>query len=308
MFSIVDRAKQKRSQGEDGRLNEAMQSDDWQERVEEARKKADRMIRDAELNKAEVIKPPGKLLNVIDQIERHPDTDRCDELASTTSGHVDPILKAKIERGQFVELHKLRPTEMLEEDGGQNLRLTNADGETYYIPPNSSRNNSAGSIYNFKTWQQCFIIYLEIYATANPTKAGEMVDYVHAIEEAASIYVWENVAKYDRLFRLNMAKFPHREWSKRHQKHYESSMKEPIAIRNLIAQAKKIHPLANSKSSRKPCWRFNKHGKCFLGDKCDQEHKCNKCRLHNHGGVNCHKGRKEKGTEKNSDKREKKSD
>lgn len=120
-----------------------------------------------------------------------------------------------------------------------------------------------------------------------------MIDYLHAIEEVASIYVWENVAKYDRLFRLNMAKFPHQEWSKRHQKHYESAMKEHIAVRNLISQAKRVQPAGLHNDKRKPCWHFNKHGKCFLGEKCDQEHKCNKCGLHNHGGVNCTKGRKD---------------
>lgn len=290
------------------RLTEAAQADDWQERVEDARKRADRMIRDAELNKAEIIKPPGgsKFLNIIDQIAKHPDTDRCDELASTTSAHVDQTTREKVERGQFVELHKLRPIEVLTDEANKGLKLTNDDGDTYYIPSTASKDNGPASIYNFKTWRQCFIVYLEIYATANPTKAGEMIDYLHAIEEAASIYVWDNVAKYDRLFRLNMSKFPHREWSKRHQKHYESSMKDHIAVRNLISQARRINS-AGSTNSRKPCWRFNKHGKCFLGEKCDQEHKCNKCGLHNHGGINCLKGKKEKpATESKTDKHDKK--
>lgn len=306
LFADAGRGTTKGNPSGEDRLKQMTKQADWEEKIEAAKKRADKMVREAEINKAEVIKPPGrsKLINVIDQIERHVDTDRCDELASTTSAHIPKSLRQQIERGQFVELHKLRPIARYEADQERDLKLTNASGDTYYIPSTSSgaeRESSPSSIYNFKTWQQCFIVYLEIYATANPTKAGEIIDYVHAIEEASNIYVWENVDKYDRLYRLHMGKFPHREWNKRYQKAYESSMKEHIAVRNLITQAKRVHPGGN-KSNKKPCWRFNKHGKCFLGDKCDQEHKCNRCGLYNHGGVNCIKGKK--GSESKNDKSE----
>lgn len=128
---------------------------------------------------------------------------------------------------------------------------------------------------------------------ANPTKAGEIIEYVHAIEEASSLYIWDNMDHYDRAFRLQMAKFPHRKWSDWYHKSYEKHMRDPIAVRNLLAQAKRVHPAGN-KSSRKPCWRFNKHGKCYLGDKCDQEHKCNRCGMYNHRGINCQKGKKDR--------------
>lgn len=65
------------NRGEEDRLGNIMSQADWAEKIEAAKRKADQMVRNAEVNKAEVIKPPGtlKTLNVIDQIERHKDTD-----------------------------------------------------------------------------------------------------------------------------------------------------------------------------------------------------------------------------------------
>lgn len=284
---------------EDDRLRRAMNQPGWSKQVEAAQARADKLIRDAELNKAEIIKPPGeskftdfkKPRNVIDLIARDEKTDRCDELHSMTSAHVSKSIHSQIERGQFVELHLLRPMERDEAFKDKRLKFTNEDGETYYVPPAGSkdRESGPGSIYNFKTWQQCFRVYSEIYAKANPTKASEIIDYCQAIETASTIYIWDNVACYDRLFRLHMAEFPHREWFKRYQRAYEVAMKETLASRNLFQQAKRVTSFAGGRSKSKACWRYNKHGKCYLGDKCEQDHKCNRCGAFGHPGVHCKK-------------------
>lgn len=131
-------------------LAEAMNRPEWTNAIEKAREEADKMIREAEANKVRMVKPAGESFNpskkvnppitkgvtdVIDTIEKHKDTDRCDEVERIMSSHVDESLKFRIQRGEFIELHKLVFKDKSTETESGKMKVTNMDGETYYIPP-----------------------------------------------------------------------------------------------------------------------------------------------------------------------------
>lgn len=95
-------------------LAEAMNRPEWSQAIDRAREEADKIIREAEANKVRMVKPTGENFHdplrsrdVIDTIKKHKDTDRCDEVERLISAHIDEGLKEKIQRGEFVELHKL---------------------------------------------------------------------------------------------------------------------------------------------------------------------------------------------------------
>lgn len=110
-----------------------------------------------------------------------------------------------------------------------------------------------------------------------------------AIENAASLYIWDNVSKYDIRFRRHMEKYRHRNWADRYTKAYEESMTDPIAVKVLLNSVKKQSNYSGSRKPANACWRFNKHGKCDLGLSCTMEHKCSFCGKFGHFKKNCHK-------------------
>lgn len=284
-------------------LAEAMNRPEWSQAIERAREEADRILREAEANKVRMVKPSGEriqsiplqtnrttkkgVVDVIDSIERHKDTDKCDEIERLMSSHVDESVKLKIQKGEFIELHKLIFKDKTSENEGNKVKVTNPDGDTYFIP--SAGEDNSCVIGSFRKWQKCFRVYAEIYATANPSRAGDIIQYMDDIENAASLYIWENVAKYDLRFRRLMAKYPHRKWSDRYKKAYEDSMTDPLAVRTLMNLLKKQSTFSGSKKPTNACWRFNKHGKCDLGASCSMDHKCSFCGKFGHYRQICHK-------------------
>lgn len=164
-------------------LSEAMNRPEWSQAIDRARNEADRILREAESNKVWMVKPAGERTNniiyqnanvnrqvkpdLIDTIERHKDTDNCDEIERLVLSHVDEVLRSKIQRGEFAELHKLVFKDKSSESEGSKMKVTNVDGDTYYIPPLSEDNSCI--IGSFRKWQKCFRIYAEIYVSANPS-------------------------------------------------------------------------------------------------------------------------------------------
>ena len=164
----------------------------------------------------------------------------------------------------------------------------NKDGVSYFVPSVDRETRIDG----IKKWEQAFRVYTTIYCQANPTRAGEILQYIDIIHRAASIFNWDNVAKYDYVFRQLMATKPHRSWAKVYTQMWNLTLNEPI---------KKFHENnnyhgntssnANNRNQKKKdniCWKYNKNN-CTYGRSCKFEHKCSYCGVNGHPVGNCHK-------------------
>ena len=140
------------------------------------------------------------------------------------TSHVDPNLKAKIEKGEFVELEKLIPknrSQIVNDE--KRLQLMYKDRETYI--GSADREPKINSV---RRWEQAFRVYAAIYSGANPTRSSEIWQYVHTINTAAVSYIWENVYYYDVTFRQLMHSKPKRSWAKMYNQLWSIAMCEQI--------------------------------------------------------------------------------
>ena len=133
-----------------------------------------------------------------------------DEFFHTTC-HIDEVTREKIEKGGYLELDKLLQKKVFQGPKEESrMQLVNRDGVSYFVP-SIDKDTKIDSI---KKWEQAFRVYTTIYCKANPTRAGEILQYTDIIHRAAAIFNWDNVAKYDYVFRQLMATNPHRSWAK----------------------------------------------------------------------------------------------
>ena len=84
-------------------------------------------------------------------------------------------------------------------------------------------------------WEQAFRVYAAIYTESNPERSGEIWQYMHGINVAASSYHWDNVASYDLTFRQLMAFKPHCSWAKTYNQGWNLAMRDPMAKNNNVA-------------------------------------------------------------------------
>ena len=200
------------------------------EEEQDARSTAGKMLLEAEHFKAAVTAPKGMdnfFLNrnevfkgVVNERGGLMDDDKFFHITC----HVEPAIRAKIERGEFVELEKLLTRDHYKSrpDEGK-LEFFNKDGHTYLTPANREL-----KITNVRRWEQAFRVYAAIYSKANPSHAAEIWQYVYVINTAAAAYVWENVSFYDYTFRQMMSVNPQRSWSKIFNQMWNLAMHEPI--------------------------------------------------------------------------------
>ena len=211
--------------------------------------------------------------------------------------HIDTSLRERIEKGGYVELEKLIQKKTQYEPSEKRMQLVNRDGQSYFVP--YERETKIDSI---KKWEQAFRVYTTIYCQANPTRAGEILQYVDVIHRAASIFSWDNVAKYDYVFRQLMAEKPHRSWAKTYTQMWNITLNEPIKKFQENGNGKGGNGHGNghgnntnhSKRKRDPtCWKFNKNA-CTFGKECRFEHKCSYCGSYSHPAIQCNKKKENK--------------
>ena len=206
--------------------------------------------------------------------------------------HVDPVLRAKIERGEFVELEKLLPRDQYrnrENDG--KLEFYNKDGHTFLAPANRE-----AKITNVRCWEQAFRVYAAIYSKAQPHRAAEIWQYVYVINTAASSYTWENISFYDYTFRQMMSVNPQRSWSKIFNQMWNLTMRDPIqrnnqnnGYGNKPNRGNYNQNGGNGKKHKRNdgCWKFNRNEPCT--GPCNFEHKCSYCGNYSHSVLDCPK-------------------
>ena len=197
--------------------------------------------------------------------------------------HIDTQTRQKIEKGEFIELEKLlvkNPT--LEKPNEKRMQLVNRDGMTFFVLSNDKE-----KVDSIRKWEQAFRIYTTIYCNTNPHRAGEILQYTETIHRAASIFCWDNVARYDYVFRQLMAQKPHRSWAKIYNQMWNTTLNEPI---RRFEQSNKNGNNNSAKRNWKDncCWRFNK-GTCKYGKSCKFDHKCSYCGSYSHPSTGCNK-------------------
>ena len=250
---------------------------------QESKEAADKILLDAEQFKASLVAPQKGMLpdNIDGNIELLHKLDNDDDFFHV-SCHIDPTLRVKIEHGEFIDLEKLLPkprsisggTGFMNDTG--RLELMIKDGHPYLGPPQSEHR-----INGVRKWDQAFRVYATIYTQANPSRAGEIWQYVDIIHTAANTYQWDNVACYDYTFRQLMAAKPWRSWAKTYTQSWNIALKDPLVKGSSGGPG-------NSSVNRQSgglkqfsrdwkencCWRYNKNKCNKSSNDCEWDHHC----------------------------------
>ena len=188
---------------------------------------AQNLVVKAKKFKATVESPKGKCIDLIDQVltEQGNSTVNVmddDEFFHLTC-HVDISLKQKIERSEFIELERLLPKKKSFKDENR-LEWVSHEGMTFFAPVQDREFR----ITNIHKWDQAFRIYAAIYCNANPSRSGEIWQYIYTINSAAVTYQWDNVSYYDTTFRQMMSERPKRSWAKTYTQLWQLALQDPI--------------------------------------------------------------------------------
>ena len=165
--------------------------------------------------------------------------------------HIEESLRARIQRGQYMDLEKLLPKSRKGKVFNENkMEFVYKDGCSYFVPAQTDN-----KINRIRRWEQAFRVYATIYSQANPARAAEIWQYVHVMNTAAAAYSWDNVSNYDIMFRHLMYEYPQRSWAKIYQQMWCMSMKDPIQ-RNQFGQQNRNQSHNNGNTSNPG----NQHG------------------------------------------------
>ena len=166
--------------------------------------RAERLIREAELAKAEIFPVSGNTLVT----QRYCKTAVIDEGYMAVGGHVDEQTYVKIQRGEYVDFGKLiqKDKVLVEED--QRLEMVVRAGRTFYVPVQET-----ATIGSYVKWEQAFRVFANIYTKVNPHRSSELIEYNHVIHTISTVYAWDNIYMYDKDFRIHMGRNPELNWS-----------------------------------------------------------------------------------------------
>ena len=273
--------------------SQAVTNSTQQRQMSRARSAADTAIIEAERFKAQI--QPGKGISFnnkpmsgveLEELRHLRYLDMEDDEFFHTTCHIDTSIKEKIAKGGFVELDKLLQKKLQFGPKDERMQLINKDGVTFFAPPIDRETRIDG----IKKWEQAFRVYSTIYCDANPSRAGEILQYVDIIHRAAAIFNWDNVARYDYVFRQLMATKPHRSWAKVYTQMWNITLNEPIKKFNDGGYQNRNGSNSNAQGKKKNnvCWKYNKNT-CTYGKNCRFEHKCSYCNSNNHPVTGCPK-------------------
>ena len=223
--------------------------------------------------------------------------DQDDEFFHVTS-QIDPNLKIKIERGEFVELERLLPRDRNSGRGddlnGQLFKLITQGTNSYLEPPMPK---NSGKINSVKKWDQAFRVYAAIYTHVNPERASEIWQYVYVIHTAAAANPWDKVYYYDINFQELMASKPWPSWGKTYTQGWNMAFNN-AAVSSYHYPSQNVNNSGNNSNSNNVkqrdwrddcCWRFNKNRCKKPANECIYDHRCTYCAGWKHGFFKCRK-------------------
>ena len=281
---------------------------------DEAQRRTDRAIIEAEKFKASVEAPAGtnfqineslndNLLNLqgeVSSVHQQIGLGLTDDDFFHLTCHIDPNLQLKIEKGSYVDLDKLLPNEKGSDQQYSNetkLEWVQSEGSTYLVPAKKmSRVNC------FRCWEQAFRMYATIYCSKNPNRSREIWQYISVINTTSLAYSWDNVYNYDIIFRQLMEFNPSCSWAVTYNQMWNLSMTNPLGagMSNIkkpqgsynfsgTSQNKQQQEQTSFKRKTDYCWSFNKGNKCKFGKRCKFIERCSYCDSPYHGLVKCEK-------------------
>ena len=257
--------------------------------------KAKQLVREAERTKGRILDVAGK-----DTMKQAENFDRStayalllDDSYRTVASHVDENTMNKIKEGMYVDFARLLSKDRIEEDEEQRMVMVSKGGMTYYVPASDRDKFSISSI---SKWEAAFRVYSQIYLGFFPNRATELNEYAHTIHSIAQEFVWSNMYRYDKEFRLHMELHPERSWSVILQKAWSLFLKMRLTQGQSQGQGQSISTYqterngnGNERKKSKICYKYNK-GNCMYGMNCKFEHKCSLCFKHGHGSHICRRG------------------
>ena len=274
-------------------------------RFEQAQKKLDGTVVEAEQFKASIAEP-GKNEGREPQLIPNIGSGVSDDDFFHLTCHIEPNLIHKIELGEFVELEKLLPKDRSGTNRNDESRLewVQCEGGTFLVPAQRDC-----KINSFRKWELAFRAYATIYCAANPHRSKEIWQYISVINTAASSFIWDNVYNYDITFRHLMAFNPMRSWAITYNQMWNLSMRDPIPRNNSSGKSSSSYYGTNQYSNNPKgageqkrnksdyCWNFNKGVPCKFGNKCKFVERCKYCDSPAHGVNACPKLQKKQGGE-----------
>ena len=203
-------------------------------------------------------------------------------------------------RGNLLNWRKLLNKTLLHQrkNNESKVELINTEGQTFSLTTTAP--DKENKITNARKWEKAFRIYAMIYATANPGRSAEIMQYIDDIQQASSSFLWENVAVYDYMFRKLMEKNPHRSWAVTNSHMWTMYLKDHIPKGGVTGAV-------GSSSAKKDwrdiaCWRYNKNKCNRSAGECRYEHRCSYCGSFSHIYYSCPKKGNKKGEGKDKDK------
>ena len=189
--------------------------------MEQTERRGEQLIRNAEAAKARMVDVPGRNndnTNGFAQTNVQPKNElmwsvMVDQDYLMVAAHIDEAMKRKVINGEYVDFIRLLPRDRVESQENERMELVVKDGQAWYEPVSKRAQNGSSGINSYIKWEQAFRVFSDIYTRANPARGPELVQYNHVIYTASITYMWENVYRYDREFRLHMAQHPNRSWS-----------------------------------------------------------------------------------------------
>ena len=165
-------------------------------------------------------------------------------------------------------------------------------GQMYWVP---YADRKTGAIESYQKWELAFRVYSDVFIRRYPEKSSELIQYNHVIHTALLTYQWGNVYKYDKDFRLHMAKYPLRSWGIILQHSWNLRLKDKVRYGDSndyreTGQRERGNGngSGNRGSKREICWRYNS-GRCSYGMDCKFDHRCAICMKFGHGAHRCRK-------------------
>ena len=253
--------------------------DDRRETERNIKSKANQLVRDAEKAKGRILDVPGNK----DEFDKSIIYALLlDDDYKTVASHIDEQTITRITDGYYIDFARLISKDRIEEEEPR-LLMVNREGQTY-LGVNPEKDRSI--INSLERWDCAFRVYSKIYLQHNPSRAAELVEYSHTIQAIANDYIWKDVYRYDREFRLHLERHPERNWGVILQKAWALYLRTRLSgsASNYDRNPNRYQDQQNKK--RKICYRFNR-GNCTYGFNCKFDHKCSFCYKTGHGSHIC---------------------